>query len=149
MKRPTPMLWKAALFGAAAALLCSCSSFSHRWAAAPKPTAGDPFAGRWDGTWDSASRPGEGGRLQCVFTPIQPHIYEAAFHAHWKIFASDYAANFDVVRRGRVLDFRGTHQMPAIFGGMYHFSGHITPVKFTAHYDSNYDRGTFTLARPR
>jgi hypothetical protein len=139
---------RAILLCAVAVFLAGCAGFDQRWAAAPAPSARDPFVGRWDGRWTSEKRPGEGGRLRCVFTQLDARHYVADFHANWKIFASEYAATFDTVRHGRQLDFEGTHTLPAIFGGVYHFAGRVTPTKFTTNYDSSYDRGTFTMERP-
>jgi hypothetical protein len=130
------------------ALQAGCAGFGRQWASAPLPSARDPFAGKWEGTWTSAKRPGEGGALRCVFTPFCGGRYEAAFHAHWKIFTSNYTAIFDTERHGRELRFHGTHEMPAIFGGEYHFEGRATPVSFTTSYRSSYDQGTFQLQRP-
>src|SRR6202012_2942199 len=97
----------------------------------------------------SEKRPGEGGRLRCVLTRVDAHHYDAAFLANWKIFSSGYTARFETVRRGGELDFEGTHTLPAIFGGVYHFAGRVTPDRFTTNYDSSYDRGTFILSRAR
>ncbi len=145
---PLRLMFRLGMVGALLALLPACTSFEHRWAAAPKPRRSSPFQGRWVGTWDSTKRPGEGGRLQCVFTPeCGCGEYVAAFHAHWKIFASDYTALFQTRRQGDHLVFEGTHQMPAIFGGMYHFRGRVSATNFSTEYHSSYDDGTFTLHR--
>ena len=124
---------------------------------------------RWDGSWTSekhrtrAGQP-EGGRLRCVLTEVkvatncfptgprikpstQTHLH-ADFHANWLLFSSDYTMSLTPVR-GSPTDFRGTHELPAMFGGTYQYTAHISGDRFTAHYDSSYDHGTFDLTRIR
>lgn len=161
------------LTGMCALLVGGCAGFDRQWASAPKASARDPFVGQWDGKWTSSKRPGEGGRLSCVLAPVpliqceheggsgttvingyarppvNPGCYEAAFHAHWKLFTSNYTALFHTEKSGRVLLFSGYHDLPAIFGGKYEFEGRITPEHFTAKYKSTYDFGSFDLRRPR
>lgn len=166
-------LFPGLLAGICALLFAGCAGFDRQWASAPKASARDPFAGQWGGVWKSSKRPGEGGRLSCVLTavpsdrcsherepgltvingyvrpPVNPGCYEAAFHAHWKIFTSNYTALFHTEKPGRVLLFSGHHDLPAIFGGTYEFGGRVTPDHFTATYKSSYDSGTFDLHRPK
>ena len=154
-----------ALLALVCGALAACSSFDARWQAAENsaPTAGTT---RWEGRWASAQhtvRGGEpeGGRLRAVLTelhrapgsylPPKPpaergHPLRADFRAHWKTFASSYTLTLTPVP-GSPTDFRGTHELPAIFGGTYRYTARIRGGQFTAHYDSSYDRGTFTLRR--
>lgn len=151
----TARLFLAVLCGA----LAACSSFEAQWRAAKSP------ATRWDGRWTSAkhrTRSGgpEGGRLRCVLTetalncfpekrPAAPaHSLCADFHANWLIFASDFTMTLTPEKNSRT-DFRGTHELPAIFGGAYRYTAHLDGDRFTARYDSTYDCGTFDLTRLR
>ncbi len=132
----------------AIALLPGCAAPS------PAPRGGvsaarDPFAGRWVGAWHSTKSAGEGGRLRCDFTPLGGGQYAAAFHANWKVFATDYTAQFSTRRHGAQLWFKGTHQLPSVFGGLYRFEGEATPQRFTATYSSSYDEGMFEMTRPK
>ena len=134
------------------ALLCcalaACSSFDAKWRAAQSP------ATRWDGRWVSEKHtaPGggpAGGRLRCVLTETGgAHALRADFHANWLLFSSNYTMTLTPVKNSRT-DFRGTHDLPAMFGGTYRYTAHIDGGRFTARYDSSHDRGTFDLTRVR
>lgn len=159
----------ARIMQAVLALLCgalaACSSFDAKWQAAGNAAPGSG-ASRWDGRWESAghkARGGapEGGRLRAVLTEthVAPGSHlppgppagrggplRADFRANWKAFASSYTMTLAPVPGSRT-DFRGTHDLPAIFGGTYRYTARIRGDQFTARYDSSYDRGTFTLRR--
>jgi len=128
--------------------LPACGSITPEWNRA-RTAAADPFAGQWDGKWSSAKRPGEGGQLRCVFTPVDPTHYRAAFEAHWKVFKTSYSADLETKRHGKQLAIQGTHLLPAVFGGLYRYHGVVTADRFFANYDSSYDRGTFEMTRPK
>ena len=151
----TPRLLLAGLCAA----LAACSSFEAKWRAAKdRTTAYGPT--RWDGRWTSekhrtrAGQP-EGGRLRCVLTNGAnagrgggaPDL-RADFRADWSVFATSYTL-FLTPLPGSRTEFRGSHQLPAIFGGTYRYSAHISGDRFTARYDSSYDRGTFDLTSVR
>jgi len=140
--------------------LTACSSFDSKWHGA---TASG--ATRWDGRWTSekhrTSRGAPaGGRLRCVLgevatncfpgsQPIKPgRALRADFRANWLIFASDYTMTLTPVEGSRT-GFLGTHDLPAIFGGTYRYTARIAGERFTADYESSYDRGTFELSRVR
>lgn len=134
-----------------ATLLAACSSFDSHW-----DKQSSTRATRWDGQWTSAKHhttqgAPEGGRLRCVLEPLPKGRLAAYFHANWKIFAG----NFDVVlqpakggpRQTRSRAYEGSHDLPAIFGGTYHYKAIIDDRHFLAHYTSSYDHGAFTLRR--
>jgi len=153
----TLLLFSRLTLVAGALLLVGCSSFERDWRASGRRpelrsfARGDAFAGRWEGRWTSAShRLGSGyagGRLRCLLARIDERRYEARFKANWMIFTSSYRTIFDVERRGPVLQLDGQHRLSAMFGGVYHYRGRVTPQHFKATYDSSYDRGTFDLRR--
>jgi hypothetical protein len=148
---------------AALALLCgalaACSSFDAEWKAAGQAAPGSGVT-RWEGRWESAEhklRSGapDGGRLRAVLTETQgapgsrtgqASPLRADFRANWKSVASSYTMALAPIAGSRT-DFRGTHDLPAIFGGTYRYTARIRGDHFTARYDSSYDRGTFTLRR--
>jgi len=133
-----------------ALLAVSCSSINRSWKASEGDgKSKDVFAGKWDGKWLSTSRQGEGGKLRCVFTPIDAHQYRAVFEAHWKVFSTSYTAVFQTERNGKELQFAGTHELPKVFGGVYHYQGRVTPDHFSATYSSSYDVGRFEMGRPQ
>lgn len=91
------------------------------------------------------------GGLRCILEPADARLL-AHFRADWLIFSSDYSMELKPVRpgpvkRGGPQDYRGTHDLPAIFGGTYRYEARIAGDHFTARYTSSYDHGTFTLQR--
>lgn len=154
----TPCRWVCVAALGAALMLGGCSSFEREWkSAAHRPVAGstaraDRFAGAWDGQWTSEkhrlpSGAAAGGRLRCVFTPIDETHYRARFHADWLVFATGYEAIFTAERRGSVLAFRGEHDLGAIFGGVYRYEGRVTAEQFHARFASRSDFGRFEMGR--
>ena len=133
--------------------LAACSSFEARWRAAEKPDTAGSLT-RWEGRWTSEkhTEPGgapAGGRLRCVLEPAAEEKLHALFRAHWMAFTSDYEMSLAPAGSGRAAraEFRGTHELPKIFGGTYRYTAHIVGDRFSARYDSSYDLGTFTLRR--
>jgi hypothetical protein len=111
------------------------------------------FEGAWDGQWTSEKHrlpSGEpaGGRLRCIFTRLDDAHYRARFYANWLVFATGYESTFETVRRGGALAFRGTHDLGAVFGGVYRYEGQATAEHFSASFASKYDHGRFEMRRP-
>ena len=135
-----------------AVVFSACSSFDTRWKAA----ANGSGAQRWDGRWSSAkhvtgSGAPEGGRLRAV-TEIGPDKgLTAHFHANWLVFSSNYSATLALKGSGPgrdgVREYTGTHALPKMFGGLYHYEARLAGDQLTARYSSSYDHGTFTLHR--
>ena len=92
-----------------------------------------------------------GGRLRCVLAPQANRSLTANFHANWLIFSGNYDVLLQPVpggpHRGDAREYRGTHDLPAAFGGTYHYDATIGRDRFTTRYISSYDHGTFTLQR--
>jgi hypothetical protein len=126
---------------------CSTAHFDSQWRTAAHTPAADAFSGRWDGTWHS-TRGTHHGALQCIFTPVDKSHYRADFKAHWKVFTAPYSVVFHAARRGPALRFEGKHDLGPLAGGVYTYSGTVTPGRFQACYDSSYDTGIFELKRP-
>ncbi len=148
LKSSTFLIVRLAVIALVAVILPSCASIQDRWTAAEGVHERDPFSGLWAGTWTSSRRHDEGGCLRCVMTPVDINRYRADFEAHWKIFSTTYALLIDGHRSGNRFTFSGTHELPRIFGGVYHFSGTVTPTRFSAEYRSCYDDGHFEMRRP-
>lgn len=135
--------------------LGACSTFERDWQASQaRPTASsDPFAGAWDGRWTSAihgtpAKPA-GGRLRCIFTPVDAGSYDAHFKANWHGFATTYHVVLGTERRGGELRFRGDYDLGPLAGGVYRYDGRVTRERFESTYDSSYDKGRFEMARPQ
>jgi hypothetical protein len=134
---------------------CACSSFERDWRAAQtqRGTKRDPYAGVWDGKWTSAlhgspEKPA-GGRLRCIFTPLDAETYRAYFKANWHGLATTYKVDFRTERHGGELRFRGEYDLGLLAGGVYRYDGRVTPERFESSYDSSYDTGRFEMARPK
>ena len=138
------------------ALGAGCSSFQGKWDAAGAPGKFQN-ASRWDGRWTSARHKNgagqpEGGRLRCVMEPASEARIVAHFHANWQAFAANYEVTFSPKtpggkKAGGGLEFRGTHELPKAFGGLYRYDARIAGDHFNARYDSSYDSGQFELTR--
>jgi hypothetical protein len=131
----------------------ACASFDPRWRAADG-TAKTRYATRWDGRWISAKhhtpsgRP-ESGRLRCVLERAPGGKVDAHFHANFLCFSANYSVTLEPKKGGPRSEFRGTQELPKIFGGTYSYEARITKDHFVAHYDSTYDTGTFDLRQAK
>lgn len=151
----TPRRWLHLAALSAALLLGACSSFDREWKSAAPARSGktERFGGAWDGHWTSEkhrlpSGAPAGGRLRCLFTRIDAAHYRARFRAEWLVFATGYEVTFTTAQQGGVLAFRGEQDLGAIFGGVYHYSGRVTPEQFHARFASRSDHGRFEMLRP-
>ena len=124
-------------------------SFDRQWKDAAKGGAS-----RWDGHWQSgknvyANGAYHHGRLRCVLVPRPDKSLTAHFHANWLIFSGNYDMTLRPVpgtsRHPKVREYQGTHDVPAMFGGTYHYRATIAGDHFTADYDCSIDRGIFDL----
>ena len=134
-------------------LFGACASFDPRWRVADG-TAKTRYATRWDGRWTSAkhhtlSGEQEGGRLRCVLERARGGKLDAYFHANFLCFSANYSMTLEPKKGGAKSEFRGTQELPKIFGGAYKYEARVTKDHFVAHYDSSYDNGTFDLRREK
>lgn len=129
------------------------TTFDKQWNAAAE---GKGKASRWDGRWASGTRKetngsAHGGRLRAVIEPQPDRSLVAHFHANWLIFSGNYDMTFQPApgspRRGRTQEYKGTHDLPKIFGGTYYYTAKVTGDHLAAAYTCNYDKGTFDLRR--
>ena len=128
----------------------SCSTFNHEWekaSAAPPPAC--EMTGRWEGSWVSEVN-GHRGRLRCLVSRLDDRSYRARFNAtYWKCFRFGYAVNLTVTREPTgAFKFQGEADLGWWGGGVYHYDGHANPGDFVSTYRSEYDHGTFQMARP-
>jgi hypothetical protein len=86
-----------------------------------------------------------GGRLRCLFTPMDASHHRAWFRANWLTFASDYSVVLATQPTAAGLKLRGAHLLHGFGGGLYRYEGSIERGHFTATYASRYDRGRFDL----
>lgn len=130
-------------------LLCGCSSFNRAWHQAEQtPTPPDSIAGRWEGKWLSDVN-GHTGRLRCLLTPKNDTIYTARFRAtYWKIFRYSYQVDLQFEMRDGLAHLKGEENLGWLAGGVYQYSGNVTPTNFQSTYSSSYDHGVFEMTRP-
>jgi hypothetical protein len=142
-----------------------CSSFDAKWRAASvgvRPhrslSSVQHYVSRWDGRWISEhhktlSGSPSGGRLRCVIEPVDDRRIVAHFHANWLTFSGDYSVPLKATRSvppagsAAAVEYVGTHELPKVFGGVYHYVAWISGDRFTARYTSTYDRGRFEMTR--
>ena len=127
-----------------------CSTFNRDWqrASATSAPARD-IDGRWEGSWLS-DRNGHHGRLRCLVSRLDDQSYRARFKAsYWKLFHFSYAVDLQVTREPPgSLNFQGGANLGWWGGGIYQYDGQATPTNFFSTYKSEYDHGTFRMARP-
>lgn len=141
--------WLKLLGIVAAFLVCGCSSFQRDWERAAKtPAAADSIEGRWEGRWSSEVN-GHNGRLRCVLTPKHGNIYTASFRATYgKFLHYSYRVDFPFTEGDGAWQFAGAENLGWLAGGVYHYTGRVSPTNFHATYQSDYDHGTFEMSRP-
>lgn len=136
-------------------LLSACSSFDRQWKEA---ASGKEGLTRWDGVWKSGKNvyvngAYHHGRLRCVLAAQPDKKLKAYFHANWLMFSGNYDMTLQPVaagpRRKDPGDYEGTHELPAMFGGTYHYRATIAGDHFEAKYTCQIDQGIFELRRVR
>ena len=144
---------------------CRAISFDRDWqrsaltaATAPSPTAGPDLAGKWEGTWHSEGT-GHTGRLRAIMeqpsaSNAEQGVYVARFDAIWGgIFRFGETIRLNThptpptTAQPAKLTFDDTHDLGWLAGGKYQFSGEATQDRFTCHYKSGADHGTFEMKR--
>lgn len=132
-----------------AVLLTGCSSFSKKWDAAsgaPRDPLG--IEGRWIGTWQNTNNT-HADRMRAVMVPVGTNEYRVHFHAKYKkVLGFKYEATFHGRAENGAFVFEGREDLGALAGGVYRYTGRVSPRDFYSTYESKYDSGTFTLQRP-
>lgn len=128
-----------------------CSAgFERNWkAAGNRPAETNDFRGRWQGRWKSQATGHTGGLRAVVTRQGETTKYRSQFHATYGgIFQFGYTAVFDVESGGDAAYFSGKSDLGWLAGGVYHYDGYATPVKFYCTYRSKDDHGYFEMHRP-
>ncbi len=138
------------------AALTSCgASFDRDWRAATQTPPPNAIEGPWQGTWHSVPT-GHRGKLRCIVSPAKnkdgDHLF--TYRATWaRILSATFRAEHRVTTapgRTPLISFKGQHPMPDWAGGLYQYSGSISPLgDFSASYQSTKDHGTFHMQRPK
>lgn len=88
--------------------------------------------------------------MRAVLERVSPTEYRARFHAKYrKVLGFKYETRFHGDVRDGVFVFNGEEDLGALAGGLYRYTGKISPTNFFSTYESKYDSGTFTLQRPQ
>ncbi len=143
MTAKTSLRWFALMLCALWLAACAAPQSSRP---APKPTAGDPFSGRWKGSWRS-ERTGHSGTLECDFSKVDRTHYRADFRASWSVLSGRYSVLFDARRAGRTLFIKGQHDLGKLYGGVYRNEGKVTPDRFHSRFTAAEDHGVFEMDR--
>jgi hypothetical protein len=130
-------------------LLCGCCGFNRAWdKAGQTPASADSIEGRWEGRWLSDIN-GHTGRLRCLLTRSGDTNYTARFRAtYWKIFRYSYQVDLQFEQRDGLWHLRGDENLGWLAGGVYQYSGSVSPTNFQSTYRSKYDHGVFEMTRP-
>lgn len=131
-------------------VLGGCSTFDRDWDAAASTPAGDPWIGRWEGTWHSDVN-GHHGELRCIITRAEGRA-SARYHATytWCVipFTFEYTVPLTVVRDGDAWTSRGSAELGCwIAGGLYEYEGRAQSGRYVATYRSDFDHGIFRMKR--
>ena len=129
--------------------LAGCSSFHREWRAAASfaAPAGD-ISGRWEGTWQNTNNTHQ-DKMRAILTRVGAGEYAARFHAKYqKILSFGYRTAFTGTWEGNEFVFRGEENLGKLAGGVYKYTGCISPTNFFSTYDNRYNSGTYTLKRP-
>ena len=126
-----------------------CSTFQRDWRQAAKsPARADSITGRWEGRWQSDAN-GHHGKLRCLISEDAHGNYAARFRASYlKILSFSYSVALEVNSNNLTWQFHGAEDLGAAAGGLYHYTGTITPTNFHAIYEAKSDHGTFEMKRP-
>lgn len=130
-------------------LWTGCSSFSKQWETASGPPQ-DPLGieGRWLGTWQNTNNT-HADRMRAVMVMVATNEYRVHFHAKYKkVLGFKYEATFHGRAQNGAFVFEGREDLGALAGGIYRYTGRVSPAEFYSTYESKYDSGTFTLKRP-
>src|SRR3954465_1317219 len=100
---------------------CGCSGFESAWrspALVHPPESGDPFEGRWKGSWKSVPS-GHSGGLRCIVTKLDDRTYRAQFKASWALLLKfGYTADMAVERHDNAAHFTGAADLGKWAGGV-------------------------------
>jgi hypothetical protein len=132
-----------------ALLAGGCSTFNRDWRAAGKqPIPPDAITGRWEGAWKSDAS-GHTGKLRGLVSKVDETHYRVNFRAAYRHFLHfSYAVPLAVDQGDGVWHFSGEEDLGGLAGGVYRYEGQATPTNFFSTYRSQYDHGTFEMARP-
>ncbi|MDX1953522.1 MAG: hypothetical protein SFY81_15210 [Verrucomicrobiota bacterium] len=131
-------------------LVTGCSSFNKEWKAALKnPIPAQDITGPWEGRWMNEDE-SHGGKLRCLLTKIDQQTYRADFHAKYKrILSFGYSVQLKGTNSNGNFEFTGEEDLGKLAGGLYTYSGTITPERFFSTYKSSYETGTLKMERPK
>ncbi|MCL2645820.1 MAG: hypothetical protein FWD61_02315 [Phycisphaerales bacterium] len=110
----------------------------------------DLFAGAWEGTWNSKSKP-LSGRLTAIIEKTPDGNYHASFVSQNPFGSDDKSVCvFHISDRSpppTVWQFHGKENLGFLKGGTYTYTGTVDAEKFICTYDSTFDQGTFQMQR--
>ena len=150
MGRTTGRRVRVSLLLLAAALAGGCDGgFNRAWkTAGQRAVEVNDFQGRWQGTWKSEAT-GHNGGLRAIVTRQGEDTLRTRFHATYSgIFQFGYTAMLNAEPGEDMAYLSGKADLGWMAGGVYHYDGYVTPVKFYCTYRSKDDHGYFEMHRP-
>lgn len=114
--------------------------------ASEKNVVPEPIPARWEGRWHSDKRDG-GGKLRAVVKAPVDGRSEIFFEAGWHGFTTAYPVSLAAKPKARGFEVSGEHNLKSFpGGGIYRYTGFLSPYTFSVKYQSDYDTGTFRLS---
>lgn len=135
----------------AVVLAVGCSSYRSDARAARRSgvPAAPAVAGPWEGRWTDLGRPGHGGPLKCVLTPVGHHVYRLSTRAGWwRVFQSSYDTHVVLTPVAPGVQILQGGADLGLFGG-YSVTGRVDHTTFQAVYRVGNHTGSMTLHRPK
>lgn len=141
-------------------LSAGCSSFhgdyrrelaaASSWSAAHPGQPQPGIEGVWEGRWVSDVN-GHQGKLRCILKPGTNDMFQARFHATYaKVMTFGYTVPLRMTpdTTAGAFQFQGEANLGKLAGGIYTYSGKVTPRELNSTYSSARDHGRFELLRP-
>ncbi len=109
--------------------------------------AANSIVGAWEGQWKSVAHH-VSGPLRCVITDLGNGKYQARFHAQFHWFHFTYTAKLVAEKTAQGDVLKGEADL-GWMGGVYKYSGPVSPSKYVSTYVSPVENGVLELARPQ
>jgi hypothetical protein len=124
------------------------ASFKTDWnTALQSAPAANSIVGAWEGEWKSKAHH-VSGPLRCVITDLGNGKYQARFHAQFHWFHFTYTAQLVSEKTAQGAMLKGEADL-GWMGGVYKYSGPVSPTKYVSTYASPVENGVLELARPQ
>lgn len=130
----------------AAAIFSGCTKDGGREEEKDAKPKAPQVAGKWTGTWESASDKRHSGGLSCEATSAKKNEWEAVFTAEFGKTKA-YTVKLKGKPQGDKVVFGGEVDLGKADGGVFTWTGRATETEFTGEYQGGGDTGSFKMTR--